>query len=57
MHSVKCEVKLLIYVSLLVQIVANIFKIRSDLYRRLVGEPFILDEDHDGCENNELLLG
>ena len=57
MHSVKCEVKLLIYVSLLVQIVANIFKIRSDLYRRLVGEPFILDEEHDGCENNELLLG
>ena len=57
MHSVKFEVKLLIYVTLLVQIVANISKIRADLYHRLVGEPFILDEEHDGCENNGLLLG
>ena len=27
------------------------------MYRRLVGEPFILDEEHDGCENNGLRLG
>ena len=57
MHSVKFKVKLLICVSLLVQIVGNISNIRSVLYRRLVGEPFMLDEEHDGCENNGLLLG
>ena len=57
MHSVKSKVKLLICVSLLIQIVGNISKIRSVLYRRLVGEPFILDDEHDGCENNGLLLG
>ena len=53
MHSVK----LLIYVSLFVQILANISKIRSDVFSRLVGEPFTLDEEHDGCENNGLLSG
>ena len=47
----------MIYVNLLVQILANRPKIRSNVYRRLVGEPFILDEEHDGCENNELLSG
>ena len=48
---------MLIYVNLLVQILANRPKIRSNVYCRLVRKPFILDEVHDGCENNELLSG